>query len=124
VSALLRGSIVLVTETQQTVVDNPDAERFEVLLDGAVVGFAEYRRTGSTVDFTHTVVNPDQRGTGAGSALAAAALDASRDAGLDVLPYCSFIRGYIKEHREYLALVPAARRAEFGLDSGAAGGGD
>jgi predicted GNAT family acetyltransferase len=105
------------SDTEPTVVDNRDAERFEVLLDGTVAGFAEYRRTGSTVDFTHTVVDRNQRGTGVGSALAAAALDASREAGLNVLPYCSFIRGYIKEHPDYVALVPEGRRAEFGLDS-------
>ena len=102
-------------ENEPTVVDRPEAGRFEVLVDGAVAGFAEYRRTASSVAFTHTVVDPDFEGRGLGSLLARAALDATREAGSSVLPYCPFIRGYIQRHPAYLDLVPADRRAEFEL---------
>src|SRR3712207_9311010 len=38
-----------VTEKDPKVVDNPEASRFEVLVDGEVAGFAEYRRTKSSM---------------------------------------------------------------------------
>jgi hypothetical protein len=47
--------------------------------------------------------------------LARGALDATREAGSPVLPYCPFIRGYIQRHPAYLDLVPEDRRAEFAL---------
>jgi predicted GNAT family acetyltransferase len=104
-----------VTEKDPKVVDNPESHRFEVLVDGEVAGFAEYRRTTSSVAFTHTVIDPAFEGRGLGSVLARGALDATREAGSPVLPYCPFIRGYIQRHPAYLDLVPADRRAGFAL---------
>jgi predicted GNAT family acetyltransferase len=43
------------------------------------------------------------------------ALDETRDDGLLVEPYCPFTRRYIKEHPEYLDLVPENRREDFEL---------
>ncbi|MGY1682909.1 GNAT family N-acetyltransferase [Geodermatophilus sp. SYSU D01176] len=103
------------TDTGPRVVDDPEAGRFEVLVDGEVAGFAEYRRTGSSVAFLHTVIDPQHEGRGLGSVLARDALDASRAAGAAVLPFCPFIRGYIQRHPAYLDLVPADRRAQFAL---------
>jgi hypothetical protein len=107
--------VVNVTENEPKVVDNPEAGRFEVLVDGEVAGFAEYRRTTSAVAFTHTVIDPAFEGRGLGSVLARGALDATREAGAPVLPFCPFIRGYIQRHPDYLDLVPEGRRAEFSL---------
>lgn len=101
--------------SEYDVVDNVDASRFEVRLEGEVAGYAEYRETPGTLAFTHTVVTPRYEGRGVGSALARGALDAARARGLTVLPYCRFIRGYIAKHPDYLALVPADGRAEFDL---------
>jgi hypothetical protein len=97
------------------VVDDVARSRFEVLVDGEVAGFAEYRRTPTSVSFTHTVVDPAFEGRGLGSVLARRALDATREAGAQVLPYCPFIRAWIARHPDYLDLVPAARRARFDL---------
>ncbi|GGS93022.1 hypothetical protein GCM10010156_59100 [Planobispora rosea] len=102
---------------EPTVVDNPEAGRFEILVDGRVAGFAEYRRSGTKVSLTHTEIDPAFEGRGLGSILARGALDASRAEGLSVLPFCSFIRGYIERHPDYLDLVPSDQRARFSLDS-------
>ena len=103
------------TENDPRVVDDPEAGRFEVLVDGEVAGFAEYRRTDGAVAFTHTVIDPAYEGRGLGSVLARGALDATHEAGSPVLPFCPFIRGYIQRHPAYLDLVPDDRRAEFEL---------
>ena len=103
------------------VVDNPEAGRFELRVDGEVAGFAEYRRTGRNLALTHTVVDQRVEGRGLGSVLARGALDAARRDGLAVLPFCPFIRAYIERHPDYLDAVPAGRRAQFRLPPGDGG---
>lgn len=105
----------VVTHDEPRVIDHPEAGRFEVLVDGQVAGFAEYRRSRSALGFTHTVVEPAFEGGGLGSVLARGALDAARRAGTPVLPFCPFIRDYIRRHPAYLDLVPEDRRAGFDL---------
>lgn len=101
--------------SEHATIDNEAKRRFEIVVAGTVAGFAEYRLGDGTIAFTHTVVEPAFEGQGIGSALAVGALDAARGHGLAVLPYCSFIRGYIARHPAYLDLVPAARRVELDL---------
>lgn len=100
------------------VVDDPGAGRFEILVDDAVAGFAEYKRRGSALAFTHTVIESAFEGRGLGSALARGALDAAREQGSPVLPFCPFIRSYIQRHPGYLDLVPQEQRARFELTPG------
>ncbi|WP_042426406.1 GNAT family N-acetyltransferase [Streptacidiphilus anmyonensis] len=99
----------------QRVVDNPDASRFEIYDGEERAGFAEYHRFRNEIAFIHTEIDPSFEGRGLGSALARAALDAAREQGLEVLPFCPFIRGWITKHPEYVDLVPQAQRARFGL---------
>ncbi|MGI5488966.1 GNAT family N-acetyltransferase [Microtetraspora malaysiensis] len=105
--------------TEPRVVDDPEAERFEIIVEGTVAGFADYRRHGSQISFPHTEIDPAYGGRGLGSTLVRGALDASRAAGLSVLPYCPFVRDYIARHPGYLDLVPADRRERFSLPTGA-----
>jgi uncharacterized protein len=101
-----------------TVTDVSDRRRFEIAVEGAVLGFAEYRRRPGVISFLHTEIDPAREGEGLGTLLVKAALDTARAEGLAVLPYCPFVRGFIDRHREYLDLVPVERRAKFTLDDG------
>jgi uncharacterized protein len=103
--------------SESRVVDRHDASRFEIVVDGRVAGYAEYTRANSTLSLTHTLVEPEYEGHGLGSELAHGVLEAARRGGLSVLPFCPFIRGYIQRHSVYIGLVPAGRRAGFGLES-------
>ena len=85
--------------------DQPEQSRWEATVGGEPAGFAEYRRDGARIVFTHTVVDPAHEGEGVGSALARAALDDARAQGLAVVPRCSFIRGWIDKHPDYADLV-------------------
>ncbi len=87
----------------------PDLSRYEALLDGERVGLADYVRTGGTVAFVHTEVDPSLGGRGIGGMLARTALDDARAEGLAVLPRCPFIKGWIDRHPDYADLVPVRR---------------
>jgi predicted GNAT family acetyltransferase len=91
------------------VVHNEAESRFELKL-GAEVAVLEYRRTADSMFFTHTGVPPEFEGRGYGSQLARAGLDYARDAGLKIVPQCSFIGQYIRRNPEYLENVPERYR--------------
>ena len=98
-----------------TVVDVPERGRFEILVDDKVVGLASYHVENGTMTLPHTEVDPAMGGRGLGTTLVAAVLDAARERGLHVLPYCSFVRRYIQQHPELVDLVAEADREHFGL---------
>jgi predicted GNAT family acetyltransferase len=100
---------------EYSVVDNPEAERFEIRAGGQLAGFTQYRRRPGLIAFIHTEVDPAFERQGVGSQLIASALDTARSEGLAVLPFCPFVRGYIQKHHAYLDLVPAAHREQFDL---------
>jgi predicted GNAT family acetyltransferase len=101
--------------TERVVRDDDAGQRFEILVDGELAGFARYQRQGEAYAFTHTEIDDRFEGQGLGSALVRSVLETAREAGAPVLPYCPFIRGYIERHPEYLDLVPAAQRERFEL---------
>lgn len=84
--------------------DNPKAQRFEAHLDEGVA-MAEYQLDENAIRFTHTHVPVAASGQGVGSKLAQACLQSARERGLQVVPLCSFIAGYIDRHPEYKDLV-------------------
>ena len=98
-----------------TVADAPDRERFEIAVDREVVGFVEYHRNGDAISLLHTEVDPAHAGEGLGTRLIGGALDAVRAEGKSALPYCPFVRHFIRTHRDYLDLVPARRQVAFEL---------
>ena len=100
---------------QPEVRDSPDRSRFEVVVDDRRVGYMRYRRFPDRIDLIHTEILPQHEGKGYGSVLIAGALDRAREEGLAVIPHCPFVREYIGRHPSALELVPASRRAEFGL---------
>jgi predicted GNAT family acetyltransferase len=95
--------------------------RFVLVVDGALAGTAEYRLDGDDVAILHTELDPAFEGRGLGSTFVREMLRQVADRGGTVLPYCPFVRGYLQRHRDFVHLVPAARRAEFDLDQPAQG---
>ncbi len=95
--------------------DRPEQHRFEIVADGTVAGFADYRLRGDEITFTHTQVDQAYEGEGLGSVLVRHALDAARDRELAVLPVCPFVRDWIARHEDYLPLVPGSARAKYEL---------
>jgi uncharacterized protein len=85
---------------QSAVRDNRDELRYELLLDGDVVGEILYRLRPDAVALVHTEVEPKFEGRGLGTEL-----DDIRARGEHVIPICPFVRAYIRAHPEYAELV-------------------
>ena len=83
--------------------DNRAEHRYEIVVDGEVVGFAAYRVRPDALVMTHTEVLVEGRGLG--SQLAKGALDDVRAAHGRVVPLCPFISAFIDKHPEYSDLV-------------------
>jgi predicted GNAT family acetyltransferase len=100
---------------ETTVVDVPERGRFEIRAGNQVVGLASYHVDGRTMTLPHTEIDPSMGGRGLGTRLVAGVLAAARERGLQVHPYCSFVRHYLAEHPEELDLVSEDDRPHFGL---------
>jgi predicted GNAT family acetyltransferase len=81
--------------------------RYELLDDGAVVGFADYRVQDGSVVFHHTVIDRDRRGHGLGAVLVQAALDDVRTSDRTVVPVCWYVEQFIDTHSGYADLLAA-----------------
>ena len=86
------------------IVDNPEANQFEVHVAGHVA-FVSYLRRGDTIFFTHTEVPKELEGRGLGSVLARGVLDRARNEHWQVVARCPFIAKYIERHPEYQSLL-------------------
>jgi uncharacterized protein len=85
--------------------DNPSELRYELRVDGELVGEIRYRRQPGAVVLVHTEVDPRFEGQGLGADLVRAALDDIRSRGELVVPFCPFVAAYIRHHPEYQDLV-------------------
>jgi len=87
------------------VVDAPDASRYELRLDGRLIGIAAYRRRNGRIVFIHTEVADEFEGRGFARKLAVGALDDARRHALRVVPLCPFVASTIARHPEYEDLL-------------------
>jgi uncharacterized protein len=89
------------------VVKNPAEQRYELTVDGELIGIADFQVVGDRVIFPHTEIVRERRGNGFGAILVRAALDDVRSTGRQVVPHCWFVAQFIDEHPEYQDLLAA-----------------
>jgi predicted GNAT family acetyltransferase len=88
------------------VTDNPQLSRYEVRIDGELVGFAVYRIEHAEITIFHTEVDTAHQRQGIGSQLAEHALGDVRQRGLQLVPTCPFIAAHVRRHPDlYLEIV-------------------
>jgi predicted GNAT family acetyltransferase len=92
------------------VIDNADASRFELRVDGWLAELV-YRVRGGRLVLIHTEVPLELEGRGIGGRLVTAAVDRAAREGLTLVPLCPFARGWLERHPE------AASRAVIDWDS-------
>lgn len=86
--------------------NNTEAGRWELVVDGEVVSYADYRDDGRRVVFPHTVTQPRHRGNGYAAQVVEAALEDLLAAGdRTVVPSCWFVAEFIEAHDRYQVLV-------------------
>jgi len=85
--------------------NNVPRSRYEITVDGRVVGVAEYTRHGDTVVFPHTEIDPSMRNRGLGAELVRDALDDVRASGYTAVAQCWYVAEFIDQHTEYADLL-------------------
>ncbi len=100
-------------ETQ--LIDNSAERRYEYDVDGNLAAFEDYVLEGDVIAFNHTE-SVAGAAPGSGTALVRGILDEAKQRGLQVLPNCGFVAAIIRKNpADYLALVPADKRARYDL---------
>ena len=85
--------------------DNPARSRYELRIDGELIGIADYTVEGDVVVIPHTEIERDRRGHGWGAVLVKGVLDDLRSRGRTVVPRCWFVAEVIEENSSYADLV-------------------
>lgn len=83
---------------------NTAGQRFEAVIEG-MLARCDYRMHGDTMMLVHTEVPRRLEGRGIASALVQAAFTHAREAGIDVLPVCSYVRAWVQRHPEVEPLL-------------------
>ena len=79
--------------------------RYRYLVDGEMVGVADYHDVPGARVVTHTEIDPAREGQGLGGAMVQAVLADIAAAGLHVVPLCSFVAAFIRRHPEHAHLL-------------------
>lgn len=87
------------------VVNAPERERYEILVDGAVAGFTHYMPHEGCLVFDHTLIKESYSGRGLASVLVRGALDDVRASGSRIVPLCEYMAGWLPKHPDYEDLV-------------------
>lgn len=82
-----------------------DSDRFSIAVDGQKVGFTEYADRDGQRIFPHTEVEDTFEGRGLATILIGEALQATRDAGLRIVPVCPMVAAFVKKHDEFTDVV-------------------
>lgn len=81
-----------------------ESNRFSISVDGQKAGFTEYLDHDGQRVFPHTEVDDQFEGRGLGTILVREALEATRDAGLLIVPVCPMVAAFIDKNSEFAAL--------------------
>lgn len=83
--------------------------RYELVLDGEVIGHLAYQAINNDIFITHTEIAPNLRGRALAATLTRFALEDIRAQGKKVIPQCPYTRSYIKRHPEFAPLAATER---------------
>ena len=79
----------------------PELKRYEIWLDDAKVGHADYSVRPGEIHFVHTEVDPAQQGKNLAAILMRETIEDVRAAGnTKIVPVCSYVVRYMERHPE------------------------
>ncbi len=82
-----------------------NGDRFEISVDGTRAGLTQFLEADGQRIFFHTEVGDEYEGQGLAGELVSRALDATREAGLRVVPVCPYVKRFVGRHTGYADLV-------------------
>jgi predicted GNAT family acetyltransferase len=82
-----------------------EQSRYEIYVDDELVGQADYVERGGQVVLPHTEIDARFQGQGLAATLITAVLDDVRASGRHVVPACSYVAAFIRQHPDYADLV-------------------
>jgi predicted GNAT family acetyltransferase len=85
--------------------ENVESSRFELRLDGELVGFAQYQLRDGTIVVPYVETIAAYRGNGYGARLMDGLLAIIDDDGRRIVPLCSFARGHIDDSPQHHHLL-------------------
>ncbi len=85
-------------------VNNETSRQFELVVDGQKARI-EYELQKNRMSLTHTEVPAALEGQGVGSAIVEKTLQYIQDNNLKLVPWCSFVKTYVKRHPEWKKLL-------------------
>jgi predicted GNAT family acetyltransferase len=88
-----------------SVVHNPEEQRYEIHVDGVLAGYTEAREDGDVITFPHTKVLDEFEGQGLASELVGQALDDVRSRGKKIIATCAYVDRFVKKHPDYADLL-------------------
>lgn len=88
-----------------TVTRNEEAHRYELHVDGELVGLADYRERPGAVVVPHVETFPQHRGQGYAARLMDGIVDDLRARALKIVPLCPYAAAYMSERPELDDLV-------------------
>jgi hypothetical protein len=94
-----------VSNPDLSIVDRPEARRFEARLGDELAGWLDYRRLGGRLVLLHTEVPLAFAGQGIAGGLARHVLEEALAAGTRVTVKCPFVAAFVRRHPEYAAIV-------------------
>lgn len=84
----------------------PDAHRYTLSNDGQLIAVADYVLDGHAISFTHTVTQPEERGSGRAAELVTFAMDdVETSTRLRVVPRCWDVAHWFDGHPERAHLL-------------------
>lgn len=91
---------------QVTLRNNESSRQFEWKIDGKLAKIEyDFSPDGKRIFLMHTEVPPALQGTGAAPQLVQAVLDHIDEKGWKLVPYCPYVKSFIKKHPEYRRLL-------------------
>jgi predicted GNAT family acetyltransferase len=90
------------TSSTAPVVERADLRyRYEILVDGRLAGFTEYRDRDAQRVFFHTETDEAFAGQGLASVLVQQALSDARTSGMRIVPVCPYVARFLQKHDEF-----------------------
>ena len=85
-------------DTAHTVRDNPERERYELIIGERLVSIAEYHHEDSVVVVSHVETERAMRGQGNADRLMRGVIDDLRSRDMTISALCSFAAAFMRDH--------------------------